>query len=63
MEAWQKRVKDEKNELIERIDKLEVFMTTQVYADLKPQEQMLLDEQLSIMHSYRRVLVERIMLF
>lgn len=63
MENWQKRVKVEKNELIERIDKLEVFMTTQVYADLKPQEQMLLDEQLSIMHSYRRVLVERIMLF
>lgn len=60
---WQARVIKERDELQERIDKLEIFMTTQVYADLKPQEQVLLDEQLQAMYAYRLPLMDRILLF
>jgi len=63
MQPHQQRVIDEKAELSERLDKLEAFHNTAVYAGLPAAEQSRLTRQLYIMKLYEQVLSERISAF
>ena len=63
MEAYQQRVVDEKTLLDEKIEKLESFMTTVQFENLKPYEKDLLSHQLHPMIDYSRILGFRINAF
>jgi hypothetical protein len=63
MEANQQRVVDEKLALSDKLDKLETFHNTVIYAGLPPAEQSRLTRQLYIMKLYEQVLAERISAF
>ena len=63
MEAHQQRVVDEKLALSDKLDKLETFHNTVIYAGLPPAEQSRLTRQLYIMKLYEQVLAERISAF
>jgi hypothetical protein len=64
MPPYQKRVLDEKEQLDERIEKLEGYLDdTDRVAKLSPDEQELLGRQLSAMQEYSAILEERISLF
>jgi hypothetical protein len=56
----QGRVIVEKSDLSEKLDKLEDFHNTTIYASLPPAEQSRLTRQLLIMKLYEQVLSERI---
>jgi len=59
----QQRVIDERNELAERLEKLEAFLHTDVYNNLNSAEQNLLDCQKIAMTQYLSTLNERIGIF
>ena len=59
----QQRVVDEKTQLSEKLDKLETFTGTGVFAGLDPAEQSRLQRQFLIMQLYEQVLAERISAF
>jgi hypothetical protein len=63
MEAHQKRVIDEKAELSEKLEKLEIFLGGAAHAGLPPAEQTRLSRQFLIMQLYEQVLSERISAF
>lgn len=59
----QQRVTDEKNELSDKIGKLETFLGGTIYNSLPHQEQSRLSRQYLIMQLYEQVLAERISAF
>lgn len=59
----QQRVVDEKNELDERLSKLDAFLHTDTFKRLRNEEQILLDRQATAMRIYSNILRERIDLF
>jgi hypothetical protein len=64
MPPHQKRVLEEKEQLDERIEKLEGYLDdTDRVAKLSPDERELLGRQLSAMQEYSAILEERISLF
>jgi len=63
MQAHQQRVTDEKAELSDKLNRLETFHDTAIYAGLPPAEQARLTRQLYIMKLYEQVLSERISAF
>ena len=63
MQPHQERVVTEKTELDGKLDKLNLFFTTKIYADLPEDEQRRLDRQATIMTRYSEVLGERIAAF
>jgi hypothetical protein len=63
MQPHQERVVAEKAELSEKLDKLESFHDTAIYAGLPPAEQSRLTRQMYIMKLYEQVLAERISAF
>lgn len=63
MQPHQERVVAEKEELSDKLDKLETFEGGAVYSSLPPAEQSRLSRQLLIMKLYEQVLSERISAF
>lgn len=63
MEDFVKRMIIEKEELKERIDKLNNFMNTEVYERLSDYESELLNNQLATMEEYLKLLSCRIGLY
>jgi hypothetical protein len=59
----QRRVIDEKIELDDRLSKLKVFLTSDLFDKLDIQNQELLELQSVHMQAYSNVLAERIVLF
>lgn len=59
----QRRVVDESQQLLERLEKLRAFMGTNTFGALDQQEQLRLARQLDAMCDYARVLSERIEAF
>lgn len=60
---FQQRVVDEKTELDEKINKLGVFLNSEVFDGLAKRDQFMLVEQRACMKSYSRILGDRIALF
>ena len=61
MESWLEKVREEKNDLDDKIAKLEIFMqTVPNNLDISIHSMYLLSEQLVIMKRYSYVLGERI---
>jgi hypothetical protein len=60
MKAYQERVKQEYDELIERLEKLVDFMSTETFGTLSEAEQKLLGQQGYHMTQYALVLFERL---
>lgn len=61
MKSWLERVKDEKAELDEKIEKLQTFMqTVPANLDITIHSMYLMSEQLVIMKRYSYILGERI---
>ena len=60
MKPYQQRVVDEKAELDSKLDKLNAFFPTDLFAQLKPNEQERLYLQASVMQKYSNILGERI---
>lgn len=60
MEAFIERMVVEKNELQDRVTKLENFVTGEKFKELKGLEQVYLKEQLKFMRGYLSVLRQRI---
>lgn len=57
----QQRVVDEKNELFDKIDKLDVFIKTNpIFGQMEQQDKELLEEQLQHMNAYWNVLRQRV---
>ena len=63
MQEFQQRVIDEKNELSERTDRLDAFISSKTFDTLPPDEQLRLRRQLSVMCAYREILRQRIEAF
>lgn len=64
LKPFQQRVVDEKRELDDKIQKLDVFVRNDtMFRSLSTLDQRLLREQLVVMHDYHRILGERIELF
>ena len=63
IQEYQLRVIDERESLIEKIDKLGPFIGSPTWEKLPSDEQGRLQRQLDIMHSYVEVLDERIQNF
>ncbi len=59
----EQRVVEELAQLDERMEKLQLFMTTDIYAGLKLPDQVLLRNQLAFMQEYAHILRQRIMRF
>lgn len=57
---YQQRVIDERDALVDKIDKLGPFIGSPVWEKLPSDEQARLQKQLAIMHQYVEVLIERI---
>lgn len=58
---WQQRVVEEKEQLKERMDKLETFCNgSKPFADLPYNEQAELEEQLNVMSQYYGILCSRV---
>lgn len=63
MQPHQQRVIDEKTHESEKMDKLEAFMSTPIYASLPAAEQVRLSRQYLVMQLFVQVLSERIAAF
>ena len=63
MEPWQERLLTERAELLDKTDKLDLFLYTDAYAELGSVERMLLGLQLKIMKAFHAVLQARIAIF
>ena len=63
MQPHQQRVVEEKEQLTEKLDKLETFEGGAIFSSLPPTEQSRLTRQLLIMKLYEQVLSERIAAF
>lgn len=60
MEPWKQRVIDEKEQLDERMTKLDAYMETDAFRDLYEDERGLLLQQIDAMDDYARILRYRI---
>lgn len=60
MKEWQKRVVEERQELYERIVKLEIFLRNKASEKIPVEEQDRLSRQRRIMREYGQILTERI---
>ena len=63
MEEYQKRVLEEKEQLVIKIVKIQCFQATDKFKDLQSDEVVLLNRQLDYMQEYAVILAERIELF
>lgn len=63
MQDFQQRVIDERQSLVEKIEKLSPFMEGDIFRNLPADEQERLQRQLGIMNQYAGVLGERIQEF
>lgn len=63
LQPHQQRVIDEKRELDERLFKLRAFKETDTFETLPGDERVRLLQQATVMHSYSRILDERIAAF
>ena len=63
MEAYQKRVAEERQALCDKLNKLESFIAGDAFAKLPAEDRDLLQEQRDCMRTYRDVLVRRIARF
>jgi len=63
LQPHQQRVVEEEAELAERLKKLSLFFTTEVYAKLAVEEQLRLRRQQSAMAEYLAILQDRIVAF
>jgi len=63
MEAYQERVTAEKSEIIEKLDKLDQFMSSSRFITVSPVEKARLIRQHLIMQLYEQVLSERVSAF
>ena len=63
MEAYQKRVVEEKKELDEKLEKLIVFLDSDKFDRLPPEEQDRMSRQQEVMEEYSDILGERIAAF
>ncbi len=63
MEPWQERVVVEREELEEKIQKLEAFIRSPGYASVLHDERYRLHQQMFYMGEYSRILADRIAVF
>jgi hypothetical protein len=63
MQEYQERVIAERSELVEKVEKLKLFLADKLFDTLAPAEQWRLTRQLVYMQSYLAVLEERIATF
>jgi len=63
MSDYQDRVVKEKDELAEKINKLNLFTGSPQFQSVEVRQQVLLRTQLDVMNEYLRILEERIKLF
>lgn len=63
MQAHEKRVVEEAEELADRMEKLEAFMAHDLFQTLPEFDRYLLLRQKNAMHSYLNILKNRIMIF
>lgn len=63
LKDWQCRVVEEKNELDEKLNKLNLFIETTKFWDLDNENRTLLRSQASAMSTYSDILARRIALF
>lgn len=59
-DGWKERLRDEHNELVDRLSKLKLFIRGLKFQELSGDDKMLLMEQYTHMKGYERVLSERI---
>lgn len=62
MNTFLERLKVEKIELDEKIEKLTAFSNSDKFKDIDSKQQSLLNIQLKIMESYSQILLERLVL-
>ena len=62
MNTFLERLKVEKIELDEKIEKLTAFSNSDKFKDIDSKQQSLLNIQLKIMESYSQILLERLIL-
>lgn len=62
MNTFLERLKIEKTELDEKIEKLTAFSNSEKFKDISSEQQSLLNIQLKIMESYSQILLERLVL-
>lgn len=62
MNTFLERLKVEKAELDEKIEKLTAFSNSDKFKDIDSKQQSLLNIQLKIMESYSQILLERLIL-
>jgi len=62
MNTFLERLKVEKAELDEKIEKLTAFSDSDKFKDIDSKQQSLLNIQLKIMESYSQILLERLVL-
>lgn len=62
MNTFLERLKVEKAELDEKIEKLTAFSNSDKFKDIDSKQQSLLNIQLKIMESYSQILLERLVL-
>lgn len=60
MTTFKDRLKDEKVQLDEKIDKLEIFISGKDFRKVDPIQKSLLKSQLLVMKTYSQILTERI---
>ena len=60
MEDYQKRVVEEKVELDKKITNLDIFIRSEGFAQVVPNERVRLTEQFDIMNKYSKILEDRI---
>lgn len=63
MEPYQQRVVDEHKDLAERLEKLDTFISSPAFNEVRPQEQARLQGQSIFMECYKNVLQARISAF
>ena len=60
LQAHEKRVVEERNQLQEKADKLKEFFTNPIFNSLKEKDRLLLYDQMEVMNKYLSILNERI---
>ena len=60
MTTFKDRLIDEKNQLDEKISKLEAFFMNPAFKEIEPIQMSLLNTQVQIMHAYSQILTERL---
>lgn len=61
--SYKEKVIVEQQELLEKISKLELFLSNSNHSDIELDHKALLVKQLIVMKEYNRILTERLLLF